>query len=370
VIGLFQRASVTTRRRWIAAPAVVLATLSYWFFALAPASSAAPPERGEPRLVSVDVDSERNATLVVRLGPRAPADVPATAFSVSPRSTSDPLRVARLGAKNLDLMLAFEAVAGAAARREVRAAAAEVLLTLPSGARVSVAGTAGSSGSLSTDTAVAVLALDRVRSDRTIHQLLAEALDQFERSPRIAGRHRGLLLFDVGPYPESSQALQKLSARAAASEVSVYVIRLLGSRAPNRALEQLAERTGGLLAATDDPTQLGAAYSRVLADLESRHELRFRLPDPAPGKVRVTVRQNGMTKSTTIALSSPVRQTPAHRKPSAHSELPVHREPGFRVTPSTVTLALLVMAGAVWALVALVVLVRVSSGLYRAAARK
>jgi hypothetical protein len=114
--------------------ALVLAMLvSCMLVSIVPASAAAPPERGEPRVVSVDVDSTGQVTLVVRLGPRTPERLPATAFSVAPGATSEPLRVTQLGSQDLDLMIAFDAAGTATARREVRAAAAEVLLTLPPG---------------------------------------------------------------------------------------------------------------------------------------------------------------------------------------------------------------------------------------------
>lgn len=300
---------------------IVLATISF-FGASAPSSAAGTADPGTLRVVSVDMDAQQNVNLVVQLGSDTSAADPTPAFSVSPRSIADPLRVTRLGARGVDLMLVFEAATPATILRGVRTAAAEALLTLPPGARVGVAGTAGrDGGSMSTDTATALLALDRVRTDRSTHELLAEAVDLFQRSPRVAGRHRAVVLFDVRPYPESSLAVLNLGAKAAASGVAVYVVRFVDRRVLHPALEEMAVRTGGLVSATDDPTRLAAAYHRVLADLESRYQLRFHLRDRSPEEVRVTVEQRGMTRSTVVPLPSTAE-----------------RARGLHFTPTSVTL--------------------------------
>jgi hypothetical protein len=291
---------------------IALATISSSFGASVSSSAATAGEAGEVRTESVDIDAKQNVTLVVRLGSFEPAAaVPATAFSVSPRSMAHPLRVTRLGAGGLDLVLAFDPAGPATVLRAVRTAAAEVLLTLPRGARAGIAGATGRSGgdSLLTDTAAAVLALDRVRTDRSIHDLLAEALERFQRSPRVPGRHRALLLFDVGTYPGTSLAMLNIGEQAAASDVAVYVVRLLDGQPPHQALEELAVRTGGLVASTHDPARLGSAYQRVLADLGSRHRLEFRLPGRAPDEVRVTVELGGVTRSTIVPLPSSAGDT-------------------------------------------------------------
>jgi hypothetical protein len=334
---------------------IALATISSSFGASVSSATAGAGEAAELRAVSVDIDTKQNVTLVVRLGSFAQAAAPATAFSVSPRSMAHPLRVTRLGARGLDLMLVFETTGGATVLRAVRTAAAEVLLTLPRGARVGVAGATGRSGgeSLSTDTAAAVLALDRVRTDRSIHDLLAEALDRFQRSPRVPGRHRALLLFDVGLYPGTSLAVLNLGEQAAASDVAVYVTRLLDGRVPHHALEELAVRTGGLVSSTDDPTGLGSAYHRVLVDLESRHQLTFRLRDRVPEEVRVTVELGGVTRSTIVPIPSSAGHT---------------RGPGFAPT----SLTPLLLAASVLALILVVLLTfgRLRGGLRRTVDRE
>lgn len=327
---------LTPRR--VAAAAIAL--LAVAFSAGAPAQ-AQTPQASKLRVVSVLADGERNISLILRLD--SPTPLPTTEFSVSPRAEGDPVKVSRRGGQGLDLMLVYATSSPAPVWRAVRAAAAEVLLRVPTGSRVGVAGS--TDDRLSEDTAATVLSLERVRADRTIHALLTEGLALFEHSPQATGRNRSLVLFDVGPYPYSADTVRTLQARAVANDVAIYVVRLNDGRTPNKALDELAAKTGGTVSATDDVAQLGTAAGHALADVQSRYDLRFRVPEPAPQQVQVTAKRGDVTTSATVALPASVAR-------AIDAEVPSN------------TVTLVVMAGAIGAVMLFGLFARIWVGLH------
>ncbi|MBM7785483.1 vWA domain-containing protein [Tenggerimyces flavus] len=330
---------MTRLRSRVAAAAIAI--LAVAFSAGVPAF-AQTPQASKLRVVSVLADGQRNVSLVLRLDADSPTPVPTTVFTVSPRAKNDPVKVSRRGAQGLDLMLVYSTSTPDAVVRGVRTASAELLLRVPSGSRVGVAGS--TDDVLSTDTAATVLALDRVRTDRTIEELLTEGLTLFEHSPKVAGRNPSLILFDVGPYPYTAETIRPIQARAVANDVAIYVVRLKDGRTPNKVLDELAAKTGGTVSVADDPSQLGAAAGHALADAQSRYDLRFKLPEPAPEQVQVTAKRGDVTTSTTVALPASVS-----------------RAVEVDVPPDTVTLV--VMAGAIGTVMLFGVFARIWVGL-------
>ncbi len=322
------------------AAALAIAMLAVGFSVGIPAQ-AQTPSASKLHVVSVLADGERNISLILRLDAETPTPVPTTVFSVSPRAEGDPVKVSRRGAQGLDLMLVYATSSPAPVWRGVRGAAAEVLLSVPTGSRVGVAGS--TDDMLSDDTSATVLALDRVRPDLTIHALLTEGLHLFEQSPRQPGRNRSLVLFDVGTYPSSAETIKALQARAVTSDVAIYVVRLDDGRTPNKALDELAAKTGGTVSLTDDPTQLVAAAGRALDDVQSRYDLRFKVPEPAPEQVQVTAKRGGVTTSTTVALPASVAR-------AVDAEVPSN------------TVTLVVMAGAIGAVMLFALFARIWVG--------